>query len=543
MPYLEIQLGSDTLLLRFVGRIDFVFGRLPKADIQLRDMKVSRLHTQVFIDSHGSAFVRDLGSSGGTGYNNKKLPKGVIAPLVDGVKVRVGEVRIVYYDSEPPVNAIDPPGISEPRGLIRTNERPRMFEDSATVMAMDKVSKETVGGPAEAPPTVNLKDFTEDGNAAALSRKQPVSPPAPKKRRDTGIVEAPWEKDGSGMKVDPSKIVGGTVKQPEMPIDGVNLLAPTASAKPAIPSQAPLPPPTAFSPPPLRKEGPARSSGIPTVSLGEATHSKPENPDDDSEQLTDTQISNYLGGGNSGDFDNIDFGASNISTKSKPDSDKDEILFGAGDRLDDHGSSLDLSLGDEDIPAYDDAGAALPTNDRGATDERAFKPRKTRKLMKPRTGKITDKTATALPTGAETEAIPMPAANTLFIPKPPGMLRPNDGTVEKVTGKPMAFAENREPAEKIDDMGTGPGGDTVALNMGMLADMRRQLEEVENLENSETIRTSPDDDDIDDSIEDLDITDISGSSEHHQGDFQEEMGDMPDENQISESSAQDTITD
>jgi hypothetical protein len=228
MPYLEIKLGPDTLLLRFVGRIDYVFGRLPRADVQLRDMKVSRLHTQCFIDSRGNAFVRDLGSSGGTFINNQRLRRGVVAPLTNGVKFRTGDAKITFYDAEPPVNAIEPPGQSDPRGLIRTNHRERYFEAEATVLAMNKVDPETQSGPAEPPPELNPADFAdrpgdvvekipESLPEAKPSAKAPsgvVAPPkpaapgkpptaqakpanAPAKpvtHRPSGIVEAPWEK-------------------------------------------------------------------------------------------------------------------------------------------------------------------------------------------------------------------------------------------------------------------------------------------------------------------------------------------------------------
>ncbi|MCC6465012.1 MAG: FHA domain-containing protein [Planctomycetes bacterium] len=150
------------MLVPFVGRIDFVVGRLPKADIQLRDMKVSRLHTQFFIDSRGRAFVRDLGSSGGTHFGNQKLPSGVIAPLTQGARVRVGDARFTFYDEQPPVNAPTPPSKSDPRGLIRTNDRVRTFAVEATVLAMDKVSAKTESGPAEAPPEVNPADFSDE---------------------------------------------------------------------------------------------------------------------------------------------------------------------------------------------------------------------------------------------------------------------------------------------------------------------------------------------------------------------------------------------
>ncbi|MBX3458628.1 MAG: FHA domain-containing protein [Planctomycetes bacterium] len=184
-------------MLRFVGRIDFVFGRLPKADVQLRDMKVSRLHTQLFIDSRGVAFVRDLGSSGGTVFNNQRMRKSVIAQLLDGTKLRIGDARITYYDAEPPVNALDPPCRSGPRGLIRTNHRERHFEADVTVLAVDKVSADTASGPAEPAPEINPNDFADEAAPAApasssTARKAP--PSSTSKRRDTGIVEAPWDK-------------------------------------------------------------------------------------------------------------------------------------------------------------------------------------------------------------------------------------------------------------------------------------------------------------------------------------------------------------
>ncbi|CAG0926760.1 partial Oxoglutarate dehydrogenase inhibitor, partial [Planctomycetaceae bacterium] len=112
MPYLDIKLGSDSLLVRFVGRVDYVVGRLPKADIQLRDMSVSRLHVQFFIDSRGQAFARDLGSSGGMLVNDTPLSNDM-ARLQDGSRIRIGQARVVFYDAQPPVNAVDAPGKSE----------------------------------------------------------------------------------------------------------------------------------------------------------------------------------------------------------------------------------------------------------------------------------------------------------------------------------------------------------------------------------------------------------------------------------------------
>lgn len=292
MPYLEIKLGPDTLLLRFVGRIDYAFGRLPRADVQLRDMKVSRLHTQVFIDSRGNAFVRDLGSSGGTSINNQRLRRGVIAPLVDGSKVRIGDARVTYYDAEPPVNATDPPSQSHPRGLIRTNPRERHFEADQTVLAMDKVDPETQSGPAEPPPEINPNDFADDApRSAAAPAKKGQPPSSTTQRRDTGIVEAPWDKRESGkvgpgqkrLTVPPPTRRGEAMPPPQMESAEIDEHgnfhipgAPPASGPRPLPPSArpvsPLPPrdvpPAAAARPPAPK--PAPSQGRPTPSTREA---------------------------------------------------------------------------------------------------------------------------------------------------------------------------------------------------------------------------------------------------------------------------------
>ncbi len=255
MPYLDIKLGSDSLLVRFVGRVDYVVGRLPKADIQLRDMSVSRLHVQFFIDSRGQAFARDLGSSGGMLVNDTPLSNDM-ARLHDGSRIRIGQARVVFYDAQPPVNAVDPPGKSEPRGLIRFNFRKRQILGGETVLAADKVSAQTAdGGPVEAPPSINSAEFSEDGKAiedasvrapqkpgqpgakpaAPVAKPQPTGPvkpgaPAPvnAKKRDTGIMTAPWEDKREFNKGKPSG------KQPTVPLPP----KPGQPAKPGAPVSA-----------------------------------------------------------------------------------------------------------------------------------------------------------------------------------------------------------------------------------------------------------------------------------------------------------------
>lgn len=354
MPYLEIKLGPDTLLVPFVGRVDYVVGRLPKADIQLRDMKVSRLHTQFFIDSRGRAFVRDLGSSGGTQFGNQRLPNGVIAPLTQGARVRVGDARFTFYDEQPPINAPNPPSKSDPRGLIRTNERIRSFAVEATVLAMDKVSAKTESGPAEAPPEINPADFSDEPlgpsgkqeavapapaakpaapapskPAAAASPAAPAKPaapapakpaaPAPAKpaaapaakpeanprKKNTGIVEAPWDEREAGRST--------TAKgEKRITIPPTGKAEPAGAAKPgAAPQQkgpsgpvAPAKPPArpadrdvplataAFQPPPQAPAKPAHEeeeerprASMPTVRLDRAAVKRVEEPEEEAPRL------------------------------------------------------------------------------------------------------------------------------------------------------------------------------------------------------------------------------------------------------------------
>lgn len=670
MPYLEIKLGPDTLLLQFIGRIDYVFGRLPRADVQLRDMKVSRLHTQFFIDSHGGAFVRDLGSSGGTFIGNQRLRRGVIAPLVDQTKVKVGDARITFYDAEPPVNAVQPPAHSDPRGLIRTNARERHFEAEATVLAVDKVDPETQSGPAEPPPEVNPADFTDEGTAPPPKR---APRPAPKKKPDTGIVEAPWEKKESGrVKPGPKDEVvslpGGRKPTGKVPpqLDAVpydetgNLkgadvpppapepqqVQPQPAAEEPVPpapvtdeSAEPAPPEEldetgrtarssavdegsgAFQPPPpiagelpadddddappklgmptvrlekpdiadrrMKAEEPSEepSPRIPTAKLNKAELEKrrqeaeaadQESPapkigmsDEEREkaapvkkekpgyedELTDTQIAEYLGGSASGRFGDVNFGggtieqdeddgevefgaaAVNIDDADDIDIDDEEAVAETGDEVDEPATNAavdttsveeepaeaapdaaeaapeepaaEAASGDEDetptvevkqptadegaaeeaapkesaddqdvdVPSFEQKKTPPPPTRQGATKDRAFKPRKTRKLMKRKTSKITDKKVpTPPPSGDKTALVTdQPVAqgsDTMFIPKPDDakLSRANDDN-----GKQKDDSERDKPEQAIEDMGHGPGGDTVALPPAMMKKLHEEL--------------------------------------------------------------------
>jgi predicted component of type VI protein secretion system len=273
MPYLEINLSSDTLLVPFSGRIDYVIGRLPRSDIQLRDMKVSRVHTQLFTDSRGKAFVRDLGSSSGTILNGAKLQAGAIQPLTRDSRVRVGDARITFHEGPPPAGVPAVPSRSAPRAIIRTYSRVRPAPPVAT-----KPVSPTETGPAEAPPDVNQADFVGDPNAPPS--EPPPPPEASKdaistgkvaaKRKDTGVLEAPWESTRAKAVPGEKRVTlpPTTRLQPPMPsaeIDETGRFhdpsekpssrANTKKPLPPLPPRVPLTPPplgssAAFVPPP-----------------------------------------------------------------------------------------------------------------------------------------------------------------------------------------------------------------------------------------------------------------------------------------------------
>lgn len=447
MPYLEIKLGPDSLLLRMSGRVDYVLGRLPRADVQLRDMKVSRVHSQVFIDSRGIAWVRDLGSSTGTLVNQYRLKPGEYAPLLDGTRLTVGEARVKFRDDDAPANAIDPPGGSRPNGLIRTNARQRQGTGEDTLLDIEdgappRQGEPTPEGPAEPPPEVNAADFMGEPDHSTGPGKRE------KQRRDSGIVEAPWEKRESGRFDAPKKDKRVTVRvnrtsspmpKAELDVSGATQKQPSKTTRKRVP---PIPVRESVGefkpPPPIQGEmradddsaRPKRS--MPTVRLtrpstAEMPKDEPEPaippardvsgsapvppdrdfPDDveipEEDDLTGGELASQLGAGKN--FGEVDFSGDDGER------DEGEAVFGA--------AAASLS-GDEDI----------------------------------------DVDTTPQPSGEKTVFVPRPA---------PEEIQDFSDDIDVETG-----SEARK-AETLDDMAQGPGGDTVAIPAPMLGELRSEL--------------------------------------------------------------------
>lgn len=527
MPYLEVNLGSDTLLLPFAGRIDYVFGRLPRADVQLRDMKISRLHIQIFNDSRGKAYVRDLGSSGGTILNGAKLPKEAIANLASGARIRVGDARIIYHAGAPTVPPPKPPSTSAPRGMVRTNTRKRPLPPALPA------AKIAIGdtGPAEAPPEVIAADFASEptsppppppeGEIVAAQSKGDTSR-VPGKRKDTGIVEAPWEAAESNrhqavmgekrVTLSPTTRVSppvmpsaeidetgkfheaqpqrGTAFKPVPPIPPRTLGTPAepprtsrltapepdfeASAAAFVPPPPPAPPP----PPPVDDEAPR--VGMPTVRLDKAQIKARQAEFDDTTGPPASIGSSADVPAGLDDLRAVDFGdEGNGAGESDP---GEQVAFS------DHvkavtGDNLDYDLDTPPPPA-----AARS----GATPDQGFaRPQKTRKLMKRRTDKLAEPAPVADPGATSVgDELPEGGAKTVFIPKPDSF---------STRTPPPVMPDS--PTRRLEKLGRGPGGDTLPIPPDLLQELRSRqggagtpevvIEDGDSLTDSSAMLTPP----------------------------------------------------
>lgn len=73
---------------------ELVIGSGPKADVQVPDSAVSRLHCVIGADTDGRCTVRDLNSRNGTWVNGQRI--GDQTSLETGDLVQVGYVTVVF---------------------------------------------------------------------------------------------------------------------------------------------------------------------------------------------------------------------------------------------------------------------------------------------------------------------------------------------------------------------------------------------------------------------------------------------------------------
>jgi len=482
MPYLQINLGTDALLVPFSGRIDYVVGRLPRADIQLRDMKVSRLHTQFFTDSRGKPFVRDLGSSGGTILNGARLARNAIKPLSEGSRIRIGTAQLTYRQASPNPAPAAPPSRSGPMGIIRTNARARLAPPPAAKQAP------TDTGPAENPPDVNAEDFAGDPDAPPSEPPPPPGAPTSStlargtgKRKDTGIVEAPWdaaEGKRKGSRIGKRVTIPGTGRvapasqpMPSAEIDETGRFHDTsAPRRPTEPPPSagavsafvtPPPPPGAPPPPPDDDEEPRVR--MPTVRLDKAAVQARQA----SEEVVQPQLPTASVKAGPVPTQTGEFAPPRIG-----------MAPGEGEPVDLSGEQQEI--GEEaafnqrvlaaggDSESDFDSPQTTRSPEPAAPDSGFSPPRKTRKLMKSRTDRLAEEGAAAtMPPSQPPSPVPGEGEKTVFIPKPDHLSRPRSAPVLPVTGQKAETLTQR-----VAKLGRGPGGDTVAASPELLEELR-----------------------------------------------------------------------
>ena len=92
MPILIYKRTDGTQKSYEVGGKPLIFGRLPEAEIQVRDAFISRVHANITYVNN--AFVlKDLGSTNGTYRNGTRVYE---CPLASGDKIQVGNAALVF---------------------------------------------------------------------------------------------------------------------------------------------------------------------------------------------------------------------------------------------------------------------------------------------------------------------------------------------------------------------------------------------------------------------------------------------------------------
>ena len=92
VPVLIYKRADGTEISYEVGGKPLIFGRLPEAEIQVRDAFISRIHANIHFVNN--AFVlKDLGSTNGTYRNGTRVYE---CELASGDKIQVGDAALVF---------------------------------------------------------------------------------------------------------------------------------------------------------------------------------------------------------------------------------------------------------------------------------------------------------------------------------------------------------------------------------------------------------------------------------------------------------------
>ena len=92
MPVLIYKRTDGTEKTYDVGGKPLIFGRLPEAEIQVRDAFISRIHANIHFVNN-TFVLKDLGSTNGTYRNGTRVYE---CELASGDKIQVGDAALVF---------------------------------------------------------------------------------------------------------------------------------------------------------------------------------------------------------------------------------------------------------------------------------------------------------------------------------------------------------------------------------------------------------------------------------------------------------------
>jgi pSer/pThr/pTyr-binding forkhead associated (FHA) protein len=90
-------------------RLDFssegrcTVGRTGGNDLVLDDTSVSKMHAALSVTADGNLFVADTGSTNGTFINDQRIAYGKAMVLVEGDKVRFGQIKVIFERQSRPI--------------------------------------------------------------------------------------------------------------------------------------------------------------------------------------------------------------------------------------------------------------------------------------------------------------------------------------------------------------------------------------------------------------------------------------------------------
>jgi len=92
MPVLIYKRTDGTEKTYEVGGKPLIFGRLPEAEIQVRDAFISRIHANIHFVNN-TFVLKDLGSTNGTYRNGTRVYE---CELTSGDKIQVGDAALLF---------------------------------------------------------------------------------------------------------------------------------------------------------------------------------------------------------------------------------------------------------------------------------------------------------------------------------------------------------------------------------------------------------------------------------------------------------------